>query len=98
MGLHARLDLTVEGHVTPWVHRALHVLRLRVLHDHDAGRANAAICTALQGVCSQPVPVALVGECSIPVVWNVACQPRSSYCVAAILTWPHCCRRAGGSD
>jgi hypothetical protein len=30
-------------------------------------------------VRSQPVPVALVGECSIPVVQNVARQPRSSY-------------------
>jgi hypothetical protein len=36
-------------------------------------------CAASKSVRSHPVPVALVGECSIPVVWNVARQPRSSY-------------------
>jgi len=30
--------------------------------------AHAARCVACQGVGSRPVPVALVGECSIPVV------------------------------
>ena len=49
--------------------------------DHDVGLveaqlaeetlhtlAHAARCVACHGVRSQPVPVALVGECSIPVV------------------------------
>ena len=30
--------------------------------------SNAARCVACQGVRSHPVPVALVGQCSIPVV------------------------------
>jgi hypothetical protein len=30
--------------------------------------SHAARCTACQGVRSHPVPVALVGECSVPVV------------------------------
>ena len=30
--------------------------------------SHAALCTACHGVRSQPVPFALVGECSIPVV------------------------------
>jgi len=29
---------------------------------------SAALCVACQGVRSHPVPVALVGECSMPVV------------------------------
>jgi len=32
----------------------------------------AARCVACHGVRSHPVPVVLVGECSIPVVWKVA--------------------------
>jgi hypothetical protein len=45
--------------------------------------AHAARGVACHGVRSHPVPVALVGECSIPVVENVARQPRSWYCVSA---------------
>jgi hypothetical protein len=45
---------------------------------------HAARCVACHGVRSHPVPVALVGECSIPVVWKVARQPRSSYCVSCM--------------
>jgi hypothetical protein len=40
--------------------------------------SHAARCVARQGVRSHAVPVALVGECSIPVVSKVARQPRSS--------------------
>jgi hypothetical protein len=39
---------------------------------------HAARCVARPGVRSHAVPVALVGECSIPVVYKVARQPRSS--------------------
>jgi hypothetical protein len=41
------------------------------LADYHAGilkRPHAARCAARHGVRSHPVPVALVGECSIPVV------------------------------
>jgi hypothetical protein len=44
--------------------------------------SRAARCVACHGVRSHAVPVALVGECSIPLVWNVACQrscPMSAY-------------------
>jgi len=44
-----------------------------------AHASHPARCVACHGVRSHPVPVALVGECSIPVVENVARQPRSSY-------------------
>jgi hypothetical protein len=37
--------------------------------------SHAAHCVACQGVGYHPVPVALVGECSIPVVKNVAAPP-----------------------
>src|SRR5215468_1658170 len=36
-------------------------------------------CVACHSVRSHAVPVALIGECSTPVVSNVARQPRSSY-------------------
>jgi len=44
------------------------VLALR--HSDDGllfNASHAARCVACQGVCSHPVPVALVGECSMPV-------------------------------
>jgi hypothetical protein len=37
--------------------------------------SHAARCVASHGVGSHAVPIALVGECSIPVVQNVARQP-----------------------
>ena len=40
--------------------------------------SHAARCVVCQGVRSHTVPVALVGECSIPVVQNIAHQPFSS--------------------
>src|SRR5262245_10221001 len=51
----------------------------RRLHRIVHNAAHAARCVACQGGGSHPVPVALVGECSIPVTKNVARQPRSSY-------------------
>ena len=32
-----------------------------------------------KGVCSQPVPVALVGKCSIPATQKVAHQPSGAF-------------------
>src|SRR5207245_10596505 len=40
--------------------------------------SRAACWTARRGIRSHPVPVALVGECSIPVVYKVARQLFSS--------------------
>jgi len=37
-------------------------------HVDRVSASHAALCTARHGVRSHPVPVALVGECSIPVV------------------------------
>jgi len=42
----------------------------------------AAHCLACHGVRSHLVPVALVGECSIPLMQKVARQPFSSYRVS----------------
>jgi len=39
-----------------------------------------ALWTACHGVVSQLAPIALLGLCSIPVVWKVASQRCSSYC------------------
>jgi hypothetical protein len=40
--------------------------------------SHAARCVACHGVASELVPVALVIECSMPLVSNVARQPRLS--------------------
>jgi len=48
--------------------RALLLLGTRSSHSSAfISACHAARCVARQGVRSQPVPVALVGECSIPV-------------------------------
>jgi hypothetical protein len=48
--------------------RSLVSFHVGVLSSARLYASRAAVCTACHGVRSHPVPVALVGECSIPVV------------------------------